>query len=354
MRVVTLVGARPQFIKASMVSRAFSKAGIEEVIVHSGQHYDRQVSQIFFDELEIPQPEVNLQVGSGSHAVQTGEIMERFEAFLQHQPSVDWVVVYGDTNTTIAGALVAAKLNIPIAHVEAGLRSFNRRMPEEINRIVTDRLSEVLFCPTETAMQHVQDEGVDTTVCFSGDVMYDATLHFSALAAKKEYLADDVPGDYFLATVHRASNTDQKDILTEIMAGLGALPAPVVLPLHPRTKAKLEGVEIPANIQIREPVGYLKMLRLIQNARLILTDSGGLQKEAYWLKKACVTLRGETEWVETLENGWNQLVPADRHAIARAVANVPDEHTPQKMFGLPLEGGTASNVIAKTLLDYKA
>ncbi|MEM8485648.1 MAG: UDP-N-acetylglucosamine 2-epimerase (non-hydrolyzing) [Bacteroidota bacterium] len=354
MKVVTLVGARPQFIKASMVSRAFSAAGIEEMIVHSGQHYDRQVSQIFFDELEIPQPEVNLQVGSGSHAVQTGEIMERFETFLLAQDAVDWVLVYGDTNTTLAGALVAAKLDIPISHVEAGLRSFNRKMPEEINRIVTDRLSEVLFCPTSTAMQHLKNEGIDTTVCFSGDVMYDATIHFSALAATKQNLIDDVPADYYLATVHRASNTDNKKHLLEILAGLGALPAPVLLPLHPRTKAKLDGIDVPQNIHVKEPVGYLKMLQLIKNAQAVLTDSGGLQKEAYWLKKACITLRQETEWVETLEGGWNQLVAADRQAIQEAVARVPALTTPQKMFGLPLDGGTASNVIAKTLLGYNS
>ena len=221
MTVVTLVGARPQFIKASMVSRAFEQAGIKEVILHSGQHYDRQVSQIFFDELEIPQPEINLHVGSGSHAVQTGEIMERFESFLLTQDAVDWVLVYGDTNTTLAGALVAAKLDIPVAHVEAGLRSFNRKMPEEINRIVTDRLSEVLFCPTDTAMQHVRDEGITTTVCFSGDVMYDATMHFSKLAARKQNLSEHLPATYYLATVHRASNTDNRNRLSEIFDRTG-------------------------------------------------------------------------------------------------------------------------------------
>lgn len=352
MKVVTLVGARPQFIKASMVSRAFEQAGIKEVIVHSGQHYDRQVSQIFFDELEIPQPEVNLQVGSGSHAVQTGEIMERFESFLLAHDAIDWVLVYGDTNTTLAGALVAAKLDIPVAHVEAGLRSFNRKMPEEINRIVTDRLSEVLFCPTETAMQHVRDEGIATTVCFSGDVMYDATMHFSELAVRKRHVAANLPAAYYLATVHRASNTDNKKRLTEIFAGLGRLSAPVLLPLHPRTKAKLAGITVPENVRIQEPVGYLEMLQLIKNARAVLTDSGGLQKEAFWLEKACVTLREETEWVETLAGGWNQLVAADREAIQHAALRMPDTSAPRKMFGLPLQGGTASNFIADTLRNY--
>lgn len=359
MKVVTLVGARPQFIKASMVSRAFAEEGVEEIIVHSGQHYDKQVSQIFFDELGIPKPMVNLKVGSGSHAVQTGQVMERFESFLNGLKQVDWVLVYGDTNTTLAGALVAAKLNIPIAHVEAGLRSFNRKMPEEINRVVTDHLSEALFCPTETAITNLDSEGISNGIYFSGDVMYDATLHFSQLAEGKtseqklssaELSVLDAAG-YYLATIHRASNTDDKHKLREILLGLSKLSLPVILPLHPRTKAKLEGESIPGNIEICEPVGYLQMLRLVKNAKAVVTDSGGLQKEAFWLQKPCVTVRGETEWIETLNDGWNQLVDADQDAIFSAVQNIPAENAGQKMFGLPLEGGTASTYIARKLIE---
>ena len=355
MRVVTLVGARPQFIKASMVSRALVTEEVEEVIVHSGQHYDRHVSQIFFDELEIPEPFVNLKVGSGSHAVQTGQIMERFESLLLELGSVDWVLVYGDTNTTLAGALVAAKLNIPIAHVEAGLRSFNRRMPEEVNRVITDSISEVLFCPTETSIENLEREGITSGVYFAGDVMYDATLHFSQVADLKQNIEDDTilgPAGYYLATVHRASNTDDKRRLYEILQGLSSLSAPVILPLHPRTKAKLEGEVIPDNILIQEPVGYLQMLKLIKHANAVLTDSGGLQKEAFWLKKPCITLREETEWVETLEGGWNQLVEAERSAIQDAIKRIPPENAHQKMFGLPHEG-TASTFIAQRLNNLR-
>ena len=348
MKVVTLVGARPQFIKASMVSRAFAQEDIEEIIVHSGQHYDHKVSQIFFEELEIPTPFANLQVGSGPHAAQTGQMMERFEKLLSDLGNVDIVLVYGDTNTTIAGALVAAKLHIPVAHVEAGLRSFNRKMPEEINRVVTDCISDTLFCPTETAIRNLAEEGITKNVLFSGDVMYDATLHFSELALQKGVDTGVKGEEYYLATVHRASNTDDPDRLNEILSGLSRLPAPVILPLHPRTRARLNGTEIPGNIEVRDPVGYLQMLLLVKHAKAVLTDSGGLQKEAFWLKRPCITLRNETEWVETLAGNWNQLVDADQNAIISAVANTPDKRAGQKMFGLPLEG-TASTFIAKTL-----
>ncbi len=353
MKVVTLVGARPQFVKAAAVSRAFEEAGIEEVIVHSGQHYDQKISQIFFDELGIPEPTRNLHVGSGPHGAQTGEIMAKFEAFLLEQEAVDWVMVYGDTNTTLAGALVAAKLHIPVAHIEAGLRSYNRKMPEEINRIMTDCISDALFCPTDTAIENLQKEGVSKGVYFSGDVMYDATLHFSALASQKKRVVDVLPAgvsDYFLATVHRASNTDNPEHLKEILKGLGGLPAPVVLPLHPRTRSRLAGIALPANILLEEPVGYLEMLTLIKHARGVLTDSGGLQKEAYWLQKPCITLRDETEWVETLEGKWNQLVGANAEAIVRALDKMPAPDAPQQPFGQPAEG-SASDFIAGVLLD---
>lgn len=351
MKVVTLVGARPQFIKASMVSRAFAAQGVEEVIVHSGQHYDHKVSQIFFEELEIPAPYANLQVGSGTHAIQTGQIMERFEGLLMELGHIDAVLVYGDTNTTLAGAIVASKLHIPIAHVEAGLRSFNRQMPEEVNRVMTDHVSAYLFCPTDTSVENLQKEGITKGVHLIGDVMYDATAHFSTLAESKlspGEVASIADKPYYLATVHRASNTDNPDSLREIFAGFGKLSAPVVLPLHPRTKSKLSNISIPANVKIQEPAGYLQMLTLIKHAEAVLTDSGGLQKEAFWLKKPCITLRRETEWVETLIGGWNQLVMADRDAIKQAVEKRPAAY-PQKIFGLPPEG-TASNLIAEILV----
>ena len=353
MRVVTLVGARPQFVKASMVSRAFAEAGIEEVLIHSGQHYDRQVSDIFFEELEIPRPYLNLQVGSGSHASQTGAILERLESSLITIGKVDWLVVYGDTNTTIAGALVASSMDIRLAHIEAGLRSFNRRMPEEINRIVTDRLSDHLYCPTPTAVDNLKKEGIQNGVYYVGDVMYDATQHFSSLANEKvalDSITDRGVGGYYLATIHRASNTDNPERLQAILKGLSILDLPVILPIHPRTKSRLASISLPSNIEAREPVGYLQMLRLIQSSRAILTDSGGLQKEAYWLGKPCVTLRDETEWVETLQNNWNQLVGANTQAIVNAIDTLPSLEASRPAFGIPDEG-LASTYIARVIRE---
>lgn len=332
MRIATIVGARPQFIKAAVVSRALKNAGVDEVLIHTGQHYDEEMSAVFFDELELPRPAVNLNVGSGSHAAQTGEMLVRLESFLLETASPDFVLVYGDTNSTIAGALVASKLHMPVAHVEAGLRSFNRKMPEEINRVVTDRLSAILFCPTQTAVDNLAAEGVTDGVHLTGDVMLDATLLFADLAeqhAPAEDLADQTPGGYVVATIHRAENTDVRDRLEGILAGLGRIKSPVILPLHPRTRVRLDGFKIPENVQITTPVGYLSMLSLIKKARAVLTDSGGLQKEAIWLGVPCVTLRDETEWVETLERGWNQIVGADADRIEAAIATPPEAPAPQ-------------------------
>ena len=351
MTVVTLVGARPQFIKAAPVSRALEAAGIEEVLVHSGQHYDRQVSDVFFDELGLPVPATNLDVGSGTHAQQTGAIMERFESWLAGRSSPDWILLYGDTNTTLAGALVAAKLHLPIAHIEAGLRSFNRQMPEEINRIVTDRLASLLFCPTQTAQYNLSNEGIHDGVHVSGDVMYDATMHFSRIAEGSESMKRlDEADSYFLATVHRPANTDAPGRLEQIIRGLGALPAKVVLPVHPRTRAGLQEITLPASVELCDAVGYLEMLMLIKGAKAVITDSGGLQKEAYWLGRPCITLREETEWLETLDGGWNQLVGADPEKLHAAVRQMPDLDSDQKPFGVP-ETGTASALIAQQLLD---
>ena len=350
MRICTIVGARPQFVKAAVVSRALAEVGVEEILVHTGQHYDATLSQVFFDEMGIPPPAVNLEVGSGTHAVQTGTMMIRLEEYLQAQPALDGVVVYGDTNSTLAGALVAAKLHLPLAHVEAGLRSFNRRMPEEINRIVADRLSRLLFCPTQTAVENLRREGIVEGVHLTGDVMLDATRFFADRAATHrplDVLTTHPPQRYYLATVHRAENTDDPARLAGIFAGLGRLDAPVLVPLHPRTRDRLGDITLPPNVERMEPVSYLAMLTLVQHARRVLTDSGGLQKEAFWLGVPCITLRDETEWVETLENGWNRLASTSE-AIVEAAQQAPTG--PQRPFGAPPEG-TASEQITHVLLQ---
>lgn len=352
MRVCTVVGARPQFVKAAIVSRALARAGIAEALVHTGQHYDTAMSEVFFDELDMPAPEVNLGVGSGSQAGQTGEMMMRLERFLLERPPFDAVVVHGDTNSTLAGALVAAKLHLPIAHVEAGLRSFNRRMPEEINRVITDRLATLLFCPTQTAVDHLAREGVMEGVHHTGDVMLEATRFYAARAKERiplQTLTAHPPQTYALATVHRAENTDDPARLQGIFDGLGRLGRPVLLPLHPRTRARLADVRVPANLEVREPASYLAMLTLLQHARRVFTDSGGLQKEALWLGVPCVTLRDETEWTETLEGGWNQLAGADPDAIAAAAECIPATGRTSGFGEAP--SGAASDAVAALLLS---
>ncbi|SHK16349.1 non-hydrolyzing UDP-N-acetylglucosamine 2-epimerase [Rhodothermus profundi] len=333
MRVCSIVGARPQFIKAAMVSRALVDAGIEEVLIHTGQHYDDNLNRIFFEELRLPPPQIHLGVGSGTHAEQTGLMMIRLEAALRNmKPAPDWVLIYGDTNSTLVGALVASKLKLPLAHVEAGLRSFNRTMPEEINRVVADHLSQLLFAPTPTAVENLRREGITRGVHLTGDVMQEAVWCYARRAQQQvplTHLTGHAPGQYYLATVHRAENTDNPVRLQGIFEGLGRLELPVILPLHPRTRARLDGsIRIPANVELRKPVGYLAMLTLVQHARAVLTDSGGLQKEAVWLGVPCITLRDETEWIETLEGGWNQLVGADPERIAAAAHRQPTGPAP--------------------------
>ncbi|MFQ5569465.1 MAG: non-hydrolyzing UDP-N-acetylglucosamine 2-epimerase [Rhodothermales bacterium] len=350
LRVCSVVGARPQFIKAAVVGRALAEAGVEETLVHTGQHYDATMSRVFFDELGLAQPAVNLEVGSSSHAEQTGTMMVRLEEVLLQPLRPDWVVVYGDTNSTLAAALVAAKLHLPLAHVEAGLRSFSRTMPEEINRIVADRLADLLFCPTRTAVENLRREGIEQGVHLTGDVMLDAVRLFSGRAAESAPLSALTPHEarsYYLATVHRAENTDDTARLRGIFDGLGRLDAPVLMPLHPRTRGCLGAVVVPPNVELIEPVGYLAMLTLVRHARLVLTDSGGLQKETFWLGVPCVTLREETEWVETLDHGWNQLVGCDPDRIRAAAHQLPSG--PQRAFGVPSQG-TASETIVRALL----
>ena len=351
MRICTVVGARPQFVKAAAVSPALKSAGVREVLVHTGQHYDRGLSQVFFDELGVPSPDVNLSVGSASHARQTGQIMERLETFIQQKGPFDAVLLYGDTNSTLAGALVAAKLHIPIAHVEAGIRSFNRTMPEEVNRVVTDCLSQWLFAPTQTAVDNLRAEGLRRGTSLVGDVMLDATRMFVRRARNRFPLSSitrHAPGNYALSTVHRPSNTDTQASLQAIFAAFGCLPWPIILPLHPRTRAKMQGIQVPGNVEIIEPVSYMTMLVLIENACQLLTDSGGIQKEAYWLKTSCVTLRTDTEWPETCKHGWNTCVGADPDAIVTAATTPPTG--PQLPLG-EAPSGTASSTIAEALLE---
>jgi len=330
LKITTVVGARPQFIKAAAVSRAIQArndagAGPEVVerIVHTGQHYDENMSRVFFDELHVPQPAANLEVGSGTHGVQTGEMLKRLEAdLLAHRP--DWVLVYGDTNSTLAGALAAVKLHVPVAHVEAGLRSFNRRMPEEINRVLADRVADLLFCPTTTAVANLAREGMTEGVRQVGDVMYDSVLFNARLAEEKSDALARLglePKGFYLATVHRAENTDDPQRLAGILEALARIERPVVLPLHPRTRKTLGArlQEVGGRVRVLDPVPYLDMLMLEKNARIILTDSGGVQKEAYWFGVPCVTLRDETEWVELVESGCNRVVGADAETIVGAV-----------------------------------
>jgi len=351
MKLVTVVGARPQFIKAAPVGRALrALPGVREVLVHTGQHYDDTMSAVFFRELDLPPPDYHLGIGSGSHAAQTGAMLPALEVvLLAEQPA--GVIIYGDTNSTLAAALVAAKLGLPVAHVEAGLRSYNRTMPEEINRVVADSLAALLFCPSPISVANLAREGITAGVAVVGDVMYDAVLAAAARSAGRDTLLrlGLQPGGYLLATVHRAGNTDDPARLGAIVAALNALTEPVVFPVHPRTAKALAALGHPlaAHIQPIAPQGYLDMIALERGARLILTDSGGVQKEAYWLAVPCVTLREETEWVETVAHGWNRLVGTDPAAIQTAVATFHPTGTPPPVFG----DGHAAEQIAAVLAE---
>lgn len=322
MKLVSIVGARPQFIKVAPVSRALRRQHVE-VILHTGQHYDENMSAVFFDELDIPAPDYNLGIGSCSHGAQTGAMLTRIEEVLLHERP-DWVLVYGDTNSTLAGALAAAKLHVKAAHVEAGLRSFNRAMPEEINRVVADHLSDLLFCPSQTAVDNLAAEGITRGVHLVGDVMADALAFAAERAQKRSNVLTRLgvaKSSYLLATVHRAENTDNAARLRDILAAFDALDEAVIFPVHPRTRQVIAalGYSPAPHVRLIEPVGYLDMVRLEQSARVILTDSGGIQKEAYWLGVPCMTLRDETEWIETVQAGWNVLVGADMARIVKTV-----------------------------------
>jgi UDP-GlcNAc3NAcA epimerase len=351
MRFASIVGARPQFVKVAVVSRALRQLH-EELIIHTGQHYDDNMSAQFFDELAIPAADYHLGCGSGSHGTQTGRMLEAIEAVLLKE-HFDAVIVYGDTNSTLAGALAAAKLHIPVAHVEAGLRNFDQAMPEEINRVLSDHLSSRLYCPTETACKNLNKEGITRGVEFVGDVMYDLLLQVRpALAQRTEKLLRTfhlAPQSYALVTVHRAVNADSQEAMSGIAMGLNKLDMPVIFPVHPRTRARLEhyGITWEKHVHLIEPLGYPDMMALGRTAYRILTDSGGLQKEAFFLGVPCITLREETEWVETVESGWNTLVGTRWQDIVNAV-NRPDLEPP---LHNPFGEGDAAIRIAHSMSD---
>ncbi len=332
MKILHIVGARPQFVKAAMVSRAWNDPECE-FLLHTGQHYSKDMSRLFFDELALRKPDINLAVGSGSHAAQTSSMLAGIDQYLdQVQP--DHVVLYGDTNSTLAGALAASKRLIPLSHVEAGLRSYNRSMPEETNRVIADHVSDFLFCPTEAAVMNLKAEGIRDNVHQVGDVMADALFVFLEIAQKKSSILTDLeiePKEYSLATAHRGGNVDVREKLSHIIQGLKDTGQQIILPLHPRTGKMLKkfGLAFSDNVRVIEPVGYLDMLMLEHNAESILTDSGGIQKEAYLLGVRCLTMREETEWIETVEAGWNILVGADAQKISKAFSDFnPAEKRP--------------------------
>lgn len=351
-RVLTVVGARPQFIKASVVSREIQRTeGIEEIMLHTGQHFDTNMSDVFFNQLNIPHPDIQLDISGGTHGEMTGSMLIEVEkALIKYKP--DRVLVYGDTNSTLAGALAATKLHIPVAHIEAGLRSFNMDMPEEVNRILTDQVSDILFCPTATAINNLEKEGFNekaVRVLQVGDVMQDAALLFASKAEVPDW---DLPDQFVLATLHRAENTDDSKRLASIVKALNTVheeTAPVVMPLHPRTRKLIEEQGLELNVHLIDPVGYFEMVWLLNHSDLVLTDSGGVQKEAFFFGKACVTMRDQTEWVELIEAGVNELVGANSIKIINAAnrslgAVIKDT---QNLYG----GGQASQRIVDELLN---
>ena len=349
MKIVSVVGARPEFIQAAPVSRALRRRRHQEVLLHTGQHYDYRMSRVFFEHLQLPEPDLNLEIGSGGHGAQTGEMLIKMErAFLEIRP--DLVMIRGDTNSTLVGALAASKLHIPLVHIEAGERSYNKRMPEEINRLVADRLSELLFCVTQTAVRHLLEEGIVNGVYYSGDVMLDALLQNLPIAQTESTILSRVglhPGYYLLATVHRAYNTDDPANLQHLVSAFNAIREPIVFPVHPRTRAAMDrlGLNLSPHVLAIEPVGYLDMLKLEHHARAILTDSGGVQREAYFLSIPCITLREETELIETVQVGWNQLVGTHPDRILTAVRDFVPPIDHPALFG----EGQAAECIADVL-----
>jgi UDP-GlcNAc3NAcA epimerase len=354
MRVVTVIGNRPQFVKAAAVSRRLRER-FDELIVHTGQHYDDELSRVFFEELGVPAPERELGAGSGSNSAQTARILAALEPVLA-ELAPDLVLVYGDTNSTLAGALAAAQARVPVGHVEAGMRSFDRAMPEELNRVLTDHASDLLLCSTDTAVRNLEREAAAGVIRLVGDVMADVSLAFREIARERSTALADrglEPGGYLVVTAHRAGNVDDPERLGQLVDLLEALPPPVVFPLHPRTRARLESADLmrrldgAPGVELAPPLGYLDFLELARNARAVLTDSGGVQKEAYLLGVPCITLRETTEWVETVDAGWNVLVGLDRVAALAALEGSPPAERPE-LYG----GGHAAERVRDVVADY--
>lgn len=358
MKIITVLGARPQFIKAATVSRELNKIGIQEILIHTGQHFDANMSQVFFDEMEIPHPHYNLEISGLNHGAMTGRMLEKIEEVLVKE-SPDYVLVYGDTNSTLAGALAAAKLHIPVAHIEAGLRSFEMKMPEEVNRILTDRVSKILFCPTQTAVANLEREGFanfDCIISNPGDVMLDAVRYYQHKAEKQSTILSKLElkqNEFLLCTIHRAENTNEPGRLQSICRSLNEInkQLQVILPLHPRTKAYLNSLNIKLDVTIVDPLGYFDMLALLKNCRLVMTDSGGLQKEAYFFQKLCITLRDQTEWVELVEIGVNKLAGADQKLILSLFVEFNNKTfvATDNLYGT----GNAAELIAQQLISLK-
>lgn len=351
MKIVSVVGVRPQFVKASVVSRELRKNN-EEILIHTGQHYDYQMNKVFFEQLNIPEPDYHLDIGSGSHGYQTGEMLKKIEKVLIKEKP-DLVLIYGDTNSTLAGALAASKLNIRTAHVESGLRSFDKSMPEEINRVITDHCSDILFCPTQNAVENLKSEGITENVYLTGDVMVDSLLYNKDVAENKSNILNYLGlnnKEYIVATVHRASNTDNKNNLQNIANALYELNCIVVFPAHPRTEKLLKKYKLydklRNNIKLIEPLGFFDFIKLLNHAKVILTDSGGIQKEAYLLKVPCITLRENTEWIETVEDGWNILVGANKETIIKMVNEFnPSVKTHSNRFGSGNSGARITSIV---------
>lgn len=354
-KIITIIGARPQFVKAAVISRVLLQhENVEEILVHTGQHYDHNMSEIFFEEMDIPKPKYNLSINGLDHGAMTGQMLEKIEEVIKIE-NPEWVLVYGDTNSTIAGALAAKKQHVKVAHIEAGLRSFNMRMPEEVNRILTDRISDILFAPTQTAIDNLKREGfdnLDNAVIRSGDVMLDAGMFYAQRSKERATLPSEfLEGDFILCTLHRAENTDDRERLTSIVNALNTIheSTRIIMPLHPRTSSLIEKYGLELKVDLIDPVGYFDMIELLKNCSLVMTDSGGLQKEAYFFEKNCVTMRDETEWVELVENGFNLLSGANGDLIRQHTKTMLSKSSD---FSSQLYGdGQAGEQIVETLLN---
>jgi UDP-GlcNAc3NAcA epimerase len=346
MKIVTIIGTRPQFVKASVISKALRQADHEEILVNTGQHYDDNMAHIFFEEMGIPKPDYDLGVGSGTHASQTaGSLVGIEEILIKEQPN--FIIVFGDTNATVAGALAAAKLHIKIAHIEAGLRSYNRDMPEEINRVVTDVLSDLLFVPTPVAVENLKKEGITSNIHVVGDVMVDSLMIYTRIAEQKSRILDDLKlekNKFLLMTIHRPSNADHDDRLSSILREASKVDLPVIFPTHPRSRTRVEKLicKTSGNIRIIDPIGYLDMMMLEKYSKVIITDSGGVQKEAYLHKTPCLTVRGETEWVETVRDGWNYIVGDHLEKISILSKDFPEPREWNPHYG---DGQTSDKIV---------